>query len=165
MNDAKEIILEEKVAHGELNNWKGFVLVVAIVFAVLALVLVVGFIEYLTGLNFLHFILLAALLVACFFIVRFFLTNYHYYIVSDGIIITQNLGKREKILASFGFGEVVYMGKNNAGAQNYTVGRKRERATYKAINEKTDFLATRELYVLLNVSPEFFETIRNMKKS
>lgn len=169
MEQSSEIIYEEKMAHSNLNNWKGFVLVVGIVFGVLALVMLVGFIEYysrtVNGINidYLHFILLGALLIACFFIVKFFLTNYHYYILSEGVVICQKLGKREKILADFGFGEIAYMGKFNSDSEPFTVGRKKERATYKAVTSKTDFIATRDKYILLDVSPEFFVKIKELK--
>ena len=64
-----QLIYSESLDRKSLNGIKGFLLIVGLVFGCLLLILLVGFIQYITGIGYLQFILLVAVLISCFFIV------------------------------------------------------------------------------------------------
>ena len=163
MNENSEIVYEETLKRNSLNGIKGFLLIVGLVFGSLGLILIVGFIQYLTGIGYLQFILLVAVLVSCFYIVKAFLTNYIYIILKDSICIGRAVGKREKIIAQFRFSDVVYFGKYDESASAYCYGRKQERATYKRIDNNTDCFVIKDRYLLVNVSDEFIKKYEEVK--
>ena len=156
-----QLIYSESLDRKSLNGIKGFLLIVGLVFGCLLLILLVGFIQYITGIGYLQFILLVAVLISCFFIVKHFLTKYDYVVLKDSVCMIRAIGKREKLIAQFSFSDIVYIGKNNADAKPLFVGRKREKATYKSINSDSDCIVTKDSYIFFNSTDKFIKAIED----
>ena len=169
MNDTTNLIYKETFQRKPFNGIKAFLLIVGLVFGCLGLLLLIGFVQYCLQrfygitIGYLQFFLLGGAVVGCFFLVKYYLTNYDYYILKDSICIVRTVGKREKIIAQFTYESINYFGKFTDKVSPMLSGRKKEVATFKKISEDTYCFVIKDRYILLDVTDEFIKKYEETK--
>ena len=149
----------EELKRPPISGLKGFLMIVAMVAAVLGLMFIVGFVQYVTGVNFLQFILFGGVVLFCIFYVKKYMTQYIYVILKDRVCFGRRIGRREKDLAEFPFRSIVACGHFTDKMRKRCEGLKRYTLTYLKQSDKTVCVLLKDCYYLIDVSDEFVKRV------
>lgn len=150
----------EELKHKQIGTLKGILLVVAIVFGLLFLIEVVNFLQYWLQVYWIQFFLYGGLVVAAYFAVKYWMTEYLYLIEKDRITFGRRLGKREKELLSVPRRDIKACGEY-ADMLEKVAGKKKYRFTFR--KKKTAFvLDCANCAIFLSPTQEYKDKIREI---
>ena len=102
---------EETLKRKPLRGLGTFLSIIILVFSILALMLLVGWVQILWGIGYLQYILLAGVLTTLLLLLRRQITRYVYVIQGDEVRILRRIGEKQKILYAFQAGDIEQFGK------------------------------------------------------
>ena len=120
----------EELAHKKVGAITGIFITVGIVLAILAVMFIMSFLSFWTGIGWIQFLALIIVALGAFFFVRYFLTDYIYLVEDGAILFGRRIGRREKALSTIPLRNIKKAGSFEDMEQGLS-GRKRYKYTYK----------------------------------
>ena len=143
---------------------KGFLMVVGIVFGILGLIFVVGFVQFALHVSFIQYFLIAFVCWLAYYIIRYYITEYIYALADASVVLGRKIGRREKALFEAEYSDIKAVGRYSSLKES-AYGRKKRTLTFNKISDKTACLITEKEYVLFDPTDSFIsdlkERIRN----
>jgi hypothetical protein len=151
---------EETLKRKPLKGFKSFLLIVALVFFILALLFIVGYLQYIWKISYLQYILFAGIILFGIAFVRLFLTEYVYVIAADRVQIYRKIGSRPKLLTEFPFRDIRALGTENEISAN---GLKKVKFTFKKEGSQTFYIVlSGNVALALNATDVFAQKLREI---
>jgi hypothetical protein len=152
---------EETLKRKPLRGFKSFLLIIGLVFFILALMFIVGYLQYIWQISYLQYILFGGVIVFGIIFVRMFLTEYVYMIAEDRVQIYRKIGSRPKLLIEFPFRDMRSIGTRDeiSGLK----GQKKVKLTFKKEDGDTCYiLLAGDVALVLNPTDVFWKKLKEL---
>ncbi len=126
----------EELAHKKVGPFAGILITLGIVFGVLAILFIMSFLSFWTGIGWIQFTAFVIIIAGAFFLVRYFMTDYIYLVENGMILFGRRIGSREKELSTIPLrnirkaGNYEQMRKSLAGKKKYTYTFRKKKEAY-----------------------------------
>jgi hypothetical protein len=152
---------EETLRRKELKGFKSFLGIIVLVYGILALMFIVGYMQKKFGIGYLQYILIAGLVLLGIAILRSLAMEYVYMIGRDRVRILRKIGRKSRVLIEFSFGEIIKYGKRPE-VSDAAYGRKKVRAIMGKEGPDTYYIVLAGAVVVLNPSGVFMQKLKEV---
>jgi len=152
---------EETLKRKPLKGFKSFLLIIGLVFFILALMFIVGYLQYIWKISYLQYILFAGVILFGIAFVRGYLTEYDYKILENGVQVYRRIGTRPKLLIEFSIRDIERIG--DFGDDMNLAGRKKMKLTFKREDRDTYYILLKgDVAVVLNPTDVFTQKLKEV---
>ena len=155
------MLYEETLKRKAPRGFKSFLAIIIMVFVILALMFVVGYVQTALKIYYLQYILLAAVILFAFVIVRKLLTEYVYSIEEGSVRIFSRIGSKQKMRAQFAVRDILHFGSLTETA-DYLKGKKRLVLTFKSRMQDAIYIILPSVVVTLSPTGEFMQKLKEV---
>ena len=150
---------EETLKRKPLRGFGTFLSIIILVFAILALMLLVGWLQILWGGGYLQYILLAVVLLVLLFLLLRQITRYVYVIAENTVWIYREIGQKRKILFEIPLRNIEQFGKMEEISLH---GKKRRMLLFDYVEKDVFFIAASGVVVVLDPTESFMDKLKEV---
>lgn len=149
---------EETLRRKAIKGFKSFLGIILLVYGVLALMFIVGYMQKRFDIGYPQYILIAGLVLLGITVLRSLATEYVYIIAQEGVKIIKKTGQKPRVLIEFPFSDIIKSG-NFSEASEAAVGKKKIKAV---MGKKADayYIVLKGAVVVLNPTGVFTQKLR-----
>lgn len=149
---------KETLKRKPLRGLGTFLTIIILVFFVLALMLLVGWLQLVWNISYLQYILLGAVLVSLFFLLRRHTARYVYSISGDKILMYKEMGRKQKALFEFSVRDIIQFGSKYA--MGSILGKRKRFFLFEYSENDAFFIALSRDIIILSPSGEFIQRLK-----
>lgn len=150
---------EETQKRKTVRGFKSFLGIILLVYGILALMFIVGYVQTINQISYLQYILIAGLVVFGITFLRNLATEYVYIITQDGVRIIRKTGEKQRMLIEFHIKDIIRFGRLSEVTE-VMMGKKKLTAVIGKKGPDAIYIVLKSVIVVLNPTGVFTQKIK-----